>query len=36
MCHPEAKPKDLAGKGEILHFTQNDSLAVTLGTLNLI
>ena len=39
-CHPEAKPKDLANEKEILHFAlrkesfgQNDSFAVTLGTL---
>jgi hypothetical protein len=24
MCHPEAKPKDLANEKEILHFVQND------------
>jgi hypothetical protein len=30
MCHPEAKPKDLANEREILRFAQNDSLAVTL------
>jgi hypothetical protein len=41
MCHPfamlragsEAKPKDLANEREILRFAQNDSFAVTLGTL---
>ncbi|MFH1883759.1 MAG: hypothetical protein ABIL62_13755 [Planctomycetota bacterium] len=34
-CHPEAQPKDLANEKEILRFAQNDSFAVTLGTLNL-
>jgi len=34
MCHPEAKPKDLANEREILRFAQNDSLAVTLGILD--
>jgi len=33
VCHPEAKPKDLANEKEILRFAQNDSFAVTLGTL---
>ncbi|GAH98037.1 unnamed protein product [marine sediment metagenome] len=33
MCHPEAKPKDLSNEKEILRFAQNDSFAVTLGTL---
>jgi len=33
MCHLEAKPKDLATEKEILRFAQNDSFAVTLGTL---
>ena len=33
MCHPEAEPKDLANEKEILRFAQNDSFAVTLGTL---
>jgi len=32
-CHPEAQPKDLANEKEILRFAQNDSFAVTLGTL---
>jgi hypothetical protein len=32
-CHPEAQPKDLAYEEEILRFAQNDSVAVTLGTL---
>ncbi|MCH7558424.1 MAG: hypothetical protein IIB56_13345 [Planctomycetes bacterium] len=31
MCHPEAKPKDLANEKEILCFAQNDSFAVTLA-----
>jgi hypothetical protein len=31
MCHPEAKPKDLATEKEILRFAQNDSFAVTLA-----
>ncbi len=31
MCHPEAKPKDLANEKEILRFAQNDSFAVTLA-----
>jgi hypothetical protein len=42
MCHPfamlragsEAEPKDLASEKEILRFAQNDSFAVTLGTLH--
>jgi len=34
MCHPEAQPKDLANEKEILRFAQNDSFAVTLGTLD--
>ncbi|MFH1882023.1 MAG: hypothetical protein ABIL62_04850 [Planctomycetota bacterium] len=41
-CHPfgklrtssEAQPKDKANEKEILRFAQNDSFAVTLGTLN--
>jgi hypothetical protein len=41
MCHPfdklragsEAEPKDLVNEKEILRFAQNDSFAVTLGTL---
>ena len=32
-CHPEAQPKDLADEKEILRSAQNDSFAVTLGTL---
>ncbi len=35
MCHPEEQPKDLANEREILRFAQNDSFAVTFGTLNL-
>ena len=46
-CHPEAKPKDLANKIEILHFAalrsdlslskaKEDSKAVTLATPNFI
>jgi hypothetical protein len=34
LCHPEARPKDLANEREILRFAQNDTLGVTLGTLN--
>ena len=30
VCHPEAKPKDLDKKEEILRFAQNDSKAVIL------
>ena len=35
-CHHEAKPKDLANKKDILRFAQNDSFAVTLGTLHFL
>jgi len=35
MCHPEAKPKDLAKEEEILRFAQNDSIAVNFSNLNL-
>jgi len=35
MCHPEAKPKDLANEEEILRFAQNDSEAVNFCHLNL-
>jgi len=33
MCHPEAKPKDIANEKEIFRFAQNDSFAVALDTL---
>jgi len=35
MCHPEAKPKDLACEGEILRCAQNDSNAVSFENLNI-
>jgi len=34
MCHPEAKPKDLANEKKILRFAQNDSKAVSFEHLN--
>ena len=33
MCHPEAKPKDLAKEEEILRYAQNDNKAVNFGNL---
>jgi len=30
MCHPEAKPKELANEKEVIRFAQNDSFTVTL------
>ncbi len=32
MCHPKAKPKELANEREILRFAQNDGFAVILDT----